>query len=77
MCDASQTVQTRNRMIKEADIIVCSDSDWAKLSEKNPGAKFVLLQSHVTASLAGCGPLRIVTKCVSKSHHDPRRSPDH
>ena len=59
-------------MIQEADVIICADADWAMTAEKNPGAKFVLLQSHVTASLAACGPKRVITKCVPPSHSAAR-----
>ena len=57
-------MKRRNRMIEEADVIICSDADWRHLSEKQPGAKFVLLQSHVTATLTACGPTRDVAECV-------------
>ncbi len=61
---ASQTVKRRNRMIEEADIIICSDADWRHLSEKQSSAKFVLLQSHVTATLAACGPRQHDAECA-------------
>ena len=57
-------MKRRNRMIEEADIIICSDADWRHLSEKQPGAKFVLLQSHVTATLAACGPRQDDAECA-------------
>ena len=57
-------MKRRNRMIDEADIIICSDADWRHLSEKQPGAKFVLLQSHVTATLAACGPAQNDAECA-------------
>ena len=59
-------MKRRNRMIEEADIIICSDADWRHLSEKQPGAKFVLLQSHVTATLAACGPKQNDAECVHR-----------